>query len=63
MLNFLITNLGTIIVAVILLLIVTAIIMKLVSDKKKGGCASCDGCSGACHYSSECSSQEVSAPK
>lgn len=55
MINFVNANLGTIIVALVLIAIVTAIVINIVHKKKKGLCASCDGCSGNCHASSHCS--------
>lgn len=52
MLEFLLSNLGTIIVGVILLAIVAVIVFKVVKDKKKGkpscGC-NCANCPSACN--------------
>ena len=54
MINFLVNNIGTIIVALIILIIVSLIITKLIRDKKKGknscGCG-CENCpsAGICH--------------
>lgn len=54
MLEWLIANLGTIIVGLILFLILTAIVVKMIRDKKKGrtscgcGCANC-AMRGSCH--------------
>ena len=44
--EFITANLGTIIVGVVVLAIVALIVKKMINDKKKGGCATCDGCSG-----------------
>ena len=48
--NWLINNIGSILVALALALVVALIIMKLVSDKKNGthNCSGCSGCSGNC---------------
>lgn len=54
MINFLLNNIGTIVISLIILLIVSSIIAKLVRDKRKGksscGCG-CENCpsSGMCH--------------
>lgn len=54
MINFLVNNIGTIIVSLIILIIVSLIIIKLVRDKKNGksscGCG-CENCpnAGICH--------------
>lgn len=47
MLNFLATNLSTIIVGVIILAVVILIVRKLIKDKKSG--KSCSSCPGNCH--------------
>lgn len=54
MINFLLNNIGTIVISLIILLVVSSIIAKLVRDKRKGksscGCG-CENCpsSGMCH--------------
>ena len=54
MINFLLSNIGTIVISLVILLVILAIIVKLVRDKKKGksscGCG-CENCpsAGMCH--------------
>ncbi len=56
MLNFLISNLGTIIVGIIVALCVAAVVIYMISKKRKGksscgcGCSNCP-LSGSCHKS------------
>jgi len=40
--------LGTIVVLAGVLAIAAAIVIKMMRDKKRGKCSSCDGCSGNC---------------
>jgi len=42
MLTFIINNLGTILVGVIVAGIIAAIVVKLIRDRRKGGCIGCD---------------------
>ena len=59
-LNWLINNVGSILVALALASIVALIIMKLVSDKKKGKhtCSGCTGCSGNCGGCTGCAERK-----
>ena len=55
MLQFILSNLATIIIGLVLLSVVTLVIMKMIRDKKQGkGCcgSSCQGCSHStsCHH-------------
>lgn len=55
MLDFLVQNLGTILVGAVVLAVVVSVLWKMVRDKKQGksscgcGCGGCSGCGGACH--------------
>ena len=54
MFELIVQNLGTVVIGCIVIGIVTAIIVKIVLDKRKGKCASCDcGCRG-CSSTSKC---------
>ncbi len=59
MFEFIALNGGTMLVGLVLLGIVTAIVTRLVRDKRRGKCASCDGCSGACHASADCHKNDI----
>jgi hypothetical protein len=58
MMDFILNNLGTLIVAAVLAVVLVLIIVKLARDRKKGACGgcytSCDGCpsAGVCHTES-----------
>lgn len=53
MLNWIVANIGSIIVALVLVLIVTAIIVKMIRDKKRGKSSCGCGCAG-CAFSKSC---------
>lgn len=63
MLGFITENLGTIIVGGIVLVVVATIVFKMIRDRKKGGCSSCDGCSGSCPYSAGCPTSDQDGTK
>ncbi|WP_099468232.1 FeoB-associated Cys-rich membrane protein [Konateibacter massiliensis] len=54
MIQFIISNLPTIIVSLLLLAMVSMIIRKIVRDKKQGKscCSGGEGCNGCCHSTS-----------
>ncbi|MDR0936900.1 MAG: FeoB-associated Cys-rich membrane protein [Oscillospiraceae bacterium] len=55
MFEFLLLNLGTIIISLVLLGIVTAIIASMLSDKRKGKSVVCGNCAcGSCPKSAAC---------
>lgn len=47
MLNFLIANLANIIIGAVLIVIVALIVRNMFKRKKRGQCATCDGCNKA----------------
>ena len=58
MISFLTQNIGTIAVGLIIAGIVAAVVIKIVRDKKRGKCVSCDcGCAG-CPKASSCGTEQ-----
>ncbi len=68
MLNFIIDNIGSIIVSLVLVLIVFIAVRSMIKDKKSGkcscggSCGSCGGCSG-CAMSGACCKGNVEKKK
>ena len=51
-------NIGTIIIGLIIAGIVAAIVSKIVRDKRKGKCTSCDCGCGGCSSAGNCGTKE-----